>query len=1286
MIKAKHFPLTLLIPTLVLLVSAPTLLGIVDASGDSMWKLWVPFQFNTALGFALVVFAHLLEIKGRLRKARALAAIALTLGVATLMEHLGNLNLGIDTLFRESLISIYQGHPGRMSFNSAVGLSLLGACYLLPEASRFRTLLGALTTSLGIITLASAGLGLKPNPDMTSFVHMSVPASTNFTLFGAFVTLSNLLQLRRKKELRYLLQPTLITTMLFTITVFIWQYALGMESNHIREQVKFLNSKSRDKLSETIEQTSLALSRYAKRVELLGTQNHKFLELDSQSYLSQLPILTRIGVVNERWEVTWSYPEFLSNQVKNFSQATIATRREAFENAKDMHQPSLSRTVKLRSGGIGNILPVALYKNGRATGAIYATVQTQKLFGAVFDARDFFVSVQESGHLVFQQNGKSSPVELLSSKVRLRHGLASWNITIVPTESFVKSRASNIPHILLLAGFLFAFVVGGLLEIASRAQKEKEAKDKQDLLWKRTLLNAASYSIISSDAQGMIQTFNRTASQMLGYSEDEVVGKTHPGIFHDPDEVKARAVQLSRELGFSIEPGFKVFVAKTQLTGATDEHEWTYVRKDGTRLPVSLTVTALHNADGEVTGYLGIAADLTERKKAEEELRITHERLLRVIDSTQEGIWERDFESGEIQFMDDQAKNIFGYAAHENPTFAEVNERVEAADRSKLVRAVEAYVSGASPNIDVEFRVTPGPGCGVRWVRAFGQIVREDGKRQRLVATIGDVTAAVHSRHELLAALDAAETATQAKSAFLANMSHEIRTPLNGIIGMTDLILETKLDHEQRNYAEIVQHSGTALLNLINDILDFSKIEAGRLVLEETPLSLVQVVESQVDILMPKARQKRVGLSAFISPDLPKLVVGDSGRIGQILLNLVGNALKFTQKGGISVRVFNTASENAYSAPRVRFEVQDTGIGMSESTMGKLFRAFSQGENDTSRKYGGTGLGLSICSRLVEAMHGKIGVTSEVGAGSTFWFEIPMTVAQENDAATRSEQVRLLSHLRILVIEDNESVRSSVCSYLKSWSIHNVLFTSLAEAPQKLKALPAAERRFEVVFSGTHSRKSDLRKVLTSLREGYPRLKAVLMADFGKSLKPETLNEHGFDDVVTKPIKQSDLYNAIVRVTAHGENATADTSPRLLSAGSQVNDTVSVGTRILVAEDVAVNQMLVKKILQSFGYTVSVVANGLEVLDALEKMSFDLVLMDCQMPEMDGFEATRRIRDSENERIRTIPIVALTANALSGDDKKCLAAGMDDYLAKPIKKESLRAAIEKWTARQKQAA
>ena len=758
-----------------------------------------------------------------------------------------------------------------------------------------------------------------------------------------------------------------------------------------------------------------------------------------------------------------------------------------------------------------------------------------------------------------RENGQPFPGEEHPAMVSLSTGRPCLNVTMgvrLP-EGSIRWININSKPIFKSGSQRVASVVTSFSDITERVQSETRQREltaelSSTLSLQKAILQSANYAIVSTDTEGLVMTFNATAERWMGYAAEEVVGRATPALWHDAGEVTRRAGELSQELGIPVEPGFEAFVAKTRL-GRIEEGEWTIHRKDGSWYVALLSVSALTDETGKIRGFLGILTDITERKLDEDALQTSldqlcaiSERLALATRAGNVGIWDWNVLENRLTW-DDQMYALYGISVN---AFSGAYEAWQAglhpADKVRGDAEIQMALRGEK-EFNTEFRVV-WPDGSIHNIRAQAISTRNaEGQIVQMIGTNWDITAQKNVERNLEMAIaqarsmaQQAEVANLAKSEFLANMSHEIRTPMNGVLGMLALLHDTPLTTEQDHFLRVARTSSESLLQLVNDILDFSKIEAGKMKLEKVDFSLRRQVEDVMAIMSLKAQEKKLELTSSVAPEVPLLVCGDPMRVRQIFTNLIGNAIKFTAQGGISahVSVVNSGIPNTL---QLHFSIRDTGIGIPTEKVSRLFNKFSQVDASTTRLYGGTGLGLAICKQLVEAMGGEIGVRSQFGKGSEFWYTL-----------------RLAQSSRQIVVK------------------------------------------------------------------------------------------------------------------------TSATSPRHLETLNQWDQNIE-NIRILVVEDNFTNQQVALGVLKKLGLKADVAENGKKALQAAIATRYDLILMDVQMPVMDGFEATRKIRDPQSGcKNPNLPIVAMTARAMPEDREECTSAGMDDYLTKPIELPALVATLKKW--------
>jgi two-component system, sensor histidine kinase and response regulator len=673
-----------------------------------------------------------------------------------------------------------------------------------------------------------------------------------------------------------------------------------------------------------------------------------------------------------------------------------------------------------------------------------------------------------------------------------------------------------------------------------------------------------------------------------------------------------------------------------------------------------------------------------KRKQAEEALRESQGQFQDLFEQAVDSLFIHD-SSGRIIDCNAEACRSLGYSRE---------ELLQLSVEDFATNLVKPKEGASRPEGTLWQRVTVSEVGKVRGVH-LGEHRRKDGTtfpvevhvgsviyngERVILASARDVTERKRAEEEMRRARDEAERASRAKSDFLANMSHEIRTPMNGVIGMTGLLLDTDLSEEQREYAETVRQSAENLLDLINEILDFSKIEAGRMEIEAIDFDLRSAVEETVGLLAERAHAKGLEIANVIEYGVPIALRGDPGRIRQVLVNLLGNAVKFTEQGEVILRV--GLVEETEDAAVVRFEVHDTGIGMTEDQRSRLFESFSQADASTTRRYGGTGLGLAISKQLVELMGGEIGVESEPGKGSTFCFTVPLKKQPEGAQGSAVSPRIDLRGLRVLIVDDNETNRKILHHQIISWGMK---CDSVEDGQTALKILRSAverSQRYDLAILDMQMPEMDGIELAQKIKAepAISSTRLIMLSSIGKRGNAEEARRADIEAYLTKPVKQSQLYDALATVMGTLEEVTAlqeEKQRQLVTSYSLKEAKARSRARILVAEDNQVNQKVAVKMLERLGYRADVAANGLEAVEALSRIPYSAVLMDVQMPEMDGHEAAKVIRQREGSKRHT-PIIAMTANAMQGDRENALDAGMDDYVSKPVKPQELGAVLERW--------
>jgi PAS domain S-box-containing protein len=875
---------------------------------------------------------------------------------------------------------------------------------------------------------------------------------------------------------------------------------------------------------------------------------------------------------------------------------------------------------------------------------------------------DLMAAVRDIGHQLYvDPNRRAAFIELMQTRqivTKFESQIYRKDGTIIWISE--NARAVRDPHGQLL------YYEGTVEDVTDRKVTEDALRNSEMLY--HSLVESLPQYIFRKDLQGRVTFANQRLCQMLRLPLSEILGKTDFDLFPPSLAEKYH------------EDDLRVIQSRTALE--TIEANET---PGGGKIYVQVIKSPLYDHAGQVVGIQGIFWDVTERKRMEEDLAYERDLLQSMLDNVPDSIYYKDTQCRFIKCSKALARR-FGLADPAlavgktdadffNPAHAEP----ALADELEIMRTGKPLVALTEKETWADGRET--------WALTTKMPLRS--RAGRVIGTFGvskDITALKKAEEELAKARDSALESARLKSEFLANVSHEIRTPMNAIIGMTDLLLSTKLSAQQRDFTGTIRDSAGNLLTLVNDLLDFSKIEAGKLTLDTVDFSLRETVESTAELLAQRAQAKGIELAYRIHPEVPHFLHGDPDRLRQVLTNLLGNAVKFTEHGEVLLDVLlERATRDGIT---LRFSVRDTGIGIEAKALPMLFHAFTQADGSTTRKYGGTGLGLAIVKQLVELMHGEVHVESAPGVGSMFWLRVPFQPSR----ATRGESAIVrprfeLAGVRVLVVDDNASCRNILQEQLVSWQMQPETAASGAEALEYLRRAAAANQPFSIALIDRHMPGMDGLALAREIRR-VPNLTAtrlILLTSIAQYIDTRNWSQFGIEAHLAKPVREERLLEALSQALA----GPAKPPPKVPRARPVPSDSARRSQpralRVLVAEDNAVNQKLALYQLRVLGLRADTVGSGGDVLQALQRTYYPIILMDCQMPGMDGYETTRQVRALERREVETgrrspAYIIAMTANAMHGDREKCLNAGMNDYLSKPVDLRELESVLRRATA------
>jgi two-component system, sensor histidine kinase and response regulator len=833
-------------------------------------------------------------------------------------------------------------------------------------------------------------------------------------------------------------------------------------------------------------------------------------------------------------------------------------------------------------------------------------------------------------------------------------------------------------------------------------RSQEELQQQQQIL--QSILDSMGDGVVVADEKGTFLLWNPAAEQIIGIGPQNVDPEKWSQVYGcylpdgktlcPPEELPlARALRgesLDGEILYLKNPdvpqGTWISITARPLRNEPGPGSWkSWQEFQG------ISITA--RPQGELLGGVIVVRDITEARQAQQELAARDEKNRAILATTHEAFVAID-ERSIIREWNQQAEETFGWRREEAIGQSLIETVIPPGYRDQHRKGVEQFLrNGDGPVLNRRLELSALHRDGHEFPVELTITPVRQGDKYLFAAFVHDITEEKRAKDELQQAKEAAEAASLAKSSFLASMSHEIRTPMNAVIGMTELLLDTDLSPTQREYLTMVQESGEALLAVINDILDFSKIEAGRFDLEQAPFDLQECLGDTMKSLAVRAHRKNLELAFHLSPKVPRMIIGDRHRLRQIIVNLVGNSIKFTDEGEVVLLVHHATQKNGEVV--LHFAVRDTGIGISKEKQARIFEAFQQADETMTRRFGGTGLGLAICSRLVEMMGGHIWVESEPARGSTFHFTANFQLAADHAPRIGSTSVEDLSGLRVLVVDDNETNCRILEEMLINWGMDSTCIHHAREALDRMRTEAKTGNAFDLVLVDAHMPGIDGFQLAEAIKRDRALRSSLIMMLTSSDRGDESVRrkELGVNASLTKPIKQSELFNAIATALGAPAHVAEEHQTQAAEFAARVPP-----LKVLLAEDSIVNQKLARALLEPHGHTVIVANNGREAVDLAASEEFDLILMDVQMPEMDGLEATRTIRKRErmqaaagaspdgetaaaqgpaaSEGPRHVPIIAMTAHALKGDRELCLEAGMDGYVSKPVRARQLYQAIE----------
>jgi PAS domain S-box-containing protein len=1271
----------------------------------------VSLKANFALAILLLGVVLLMFEFGSEKMAAWLALLPAFIGAITLAEQIFQLNLGVDELLMRDMAFADSAEPGRMHFMAAACLLLAGTVLawnvFAPRARAPVFALacaGSVLVAIGFPTLIGYAADLPAVGHWGAVEPMSAVTTAALLLLG-FALLG--LAWRENKAITTELPawlPLPVVIFSATLTFVLWAGLREHEFLYLGNNTQHAIDNLASAVTHELDRQTGAFERIASRWGQAGDQATAVWETDATTQLSpgNSPGCVAIESVDISLHTRWVYPSHGNEDVINFDHTTDPVRVAAIQAARLNAALAISGTVELPTRGAGFVLYAPVYHNGMLSGFTAGEFIYQSFFDTIAHRLNlpasYYCSIDIAGEHVYDINaGRVGPNDPHTLDQVFSIADRRMRVTLTPLPEFLDQSRRYLPEFALVSGLGITLLLGLSVNLARSARAgqrateisnerllaENEERRRVEAMLKisderlRLALDSTHIGIVEWQLTTNKSYYSPSIWSMLGYdpARQPLSPKIWMHLIHPDDLPGCQKVWEQQRRGETlfIDPEYRV-------RAADNSWRWVYMRSRG------LTPTSAPGAPGAPTRIISTIQDVTARKEAELALRKSQNatRKLSLVAARTDNLVVIGSADGSIEWVNESFTRVMEYSLTEIAAKNPVDFLVGPETKPRTVRRIRAAMArgkGCSTDI-VNYSKS---GKKYHLSLEIQPVFNETGQLENFIIIAADITARVETEANLRRAKIEADAASRAKSEFLASMSHEIRTPMNGVIGMTSLLMEeTTLTPEQRDYVSTVRSSGETLLTIINDILDFSKIESGKMELESVPFELATTIEEAIDLFAIPAGAKKLELSYLIDPAVPAWISGDATRLRQVVVNLVNNAVKFTPAGAIAIeaRVHSDSTAGSTAADKsdlpsrnplkLEFTVRDTGIGIPPDRIGRLFQPFSQVDSSTTRKYGGTGLGLVICQRLCALMGGDIQVESVLGQGSAFTFTfLTQAVSTAEDTVVPTLPAALKSGA-ILLLEEDATNRLRLKNFFASCGVTCLACGDLVQAEEQLAKVQAISVAVIDVRLLEAPEAQALREhliafalpVLSLLAPGQP-----LPGKDPLIAMPATNKAEVHPRIsIAKPIKTIALVRGLHQIFRNTIDSAIIADQRLLAD--------EIPLKILLVEDNTVNQKVAIHLLERLGYHIDAVNNGLEALVALSSRHYQLILMDMQMPEMDGFETVRSIHQRLSPE-KQPKIIAVTADALKGDRKRCLDAGMNDYISKPIKLNEIRDAIRR---------